>query len=136
MSCTLSIEPEAGKPRITLTNCHGFTITAVLPASARVFDDEDHIVGVAAGPAYFTVHQDGTLEFVSESVEYYTTISTGFARAISDALAPLAGNAVTDDIEIEDPTSVDEDPQAAGRRSRVKKQARRTQRKGRNPKRK
>jgi hypothetical protein len=127
MPCTLSIEPQADRrPRVSLTNCNGFTITALLPASAKVEDDEAGMVSLVAGPAYLNVHADGTLEFASGDVEYYTTISRDFARAISDALRPLRGRAVTDDIEIEDPTGADEDPQVAGRR---KKQTRRRRQK-------
>ena len=127
MPCTLSIEPQADRrPRVSLTNCNGFTITALLPASAKVEDDEAGMVSLVAGPASLNVHQDGTLEFASGDVEYYTTISRDFARAISDALRPLRGRAVTDDIEIEDPTGADEDPQVAGRR---KKQTRRRRQK-------
>ena len=127
MPCTLSIEPQADRrPRVSLTNCNGFTITALLPASAKVEDDEAGMVSLVAGPAYLNIHQDGTLEFASGDVEYYTTISRDFARAISDALRPLRGRAVTDDIEIEDPVGADEDPQVAGRR---KKQTRRRRQK-------
>jgi hypothetical protein len=91
-----------------------------------VEDDEAGMVSLVAGPAYLNVHQDGTLEFASGDVEYYTTISRDFARAISDALGPLTGRAVTDDLEVEDPTGADEDPQVAGRR---KKQTRRRRQK-------
>ena len=142
MPCEIAIElQEDGEgPRITLTGCNGGrSFTSRLPNNAVVFNDPETSRGLEAGHDWsFSVHLDGTVEFNSPAVEYSTTVSEPLARRFYTALEGRAGNVLGDDIVVDDTATEAEDPSNVGgrkRRSRVKKQTRRAQRKRRNTKR-
>jgi hypothetical protein len=138
--------PAGGGPTVVFRPCDGVEIVVSMPYTTVVFGDADFRglhQGSVDGPT-FIVARDGTFEFDDKkAVEINTIIPRRMAQDLFDALGPLVGQKVTRDIAanaegeagVEDPGSASEDPQGAGR-SRVKKQARRTQRKRRNPKRK
>lgn len=136
-----------GGPTVVFKPCEGVEIVVSMPATTVVFDSDGmrglH-QGSARGPNFVVDPRDGAFEFDdTRGVEINTVIPRQMARDLYDALGPLVGQKVTRDIAAngeadegdEDPVQASDDPQGAGR-SRVKKQARRTQRKRRNPKRK
>ena len=135
-----------GGPTVVVKPCDGVEIVVSMPATTVVFEADGmrglH-QGVARGPNFVVDPRDGAFEFDDmRGVEINTILPRQMARDLYDALGPLVGQRVTRDIAAngqaeageEDPGAAGEDPQGAGR-SRVKKQARRTQRKRRNPKR-
>lgn len=134
--------PEGGGPTVVFKPCDGVEIVVSMPYTTVVFGDADFRglhQGSVDGPT-FIVARDGTFEFDDKkAVEINTIIPQQMARDLYDALGPLVGGRVTRDIAANAAAAAEEeDPQAAGRSRglRVKKQARRTQRKRRNPKRK
>jgi hypothetical protein len=133
--------PEGGGPTVVFKPCDGVEIVVSMPYTTVVWEDARAGMrglhqGSVDGPV-FVVMRDGTFEFDDKkAVEINTIIPQQMARDLYDALGPLVGGRVTRDIAANAAAAAEEeDPQAAGR-SRVKKQARRTQRKRRNPKRK
>jgi hypothetical protein len=141
MQCEIAVEPQAGGGvRVTLVNCGFRNITTVLPPGDRVFRDENSR-GLDAGPqGYLTVFRDGVLECKSKDTEFDTKLPAAVARDLFDAFANLpVGQPLEDAIEVggemdeeEENPAVNPNPEGGRRRSRVKKQTRRTQRKRRN----
>jgi hypothetical protein len=135
--------PEGGGPTVVFRPCDGVEIVVSMPYTTVVWEDAPAGMrglhqGSVDGPV-FVVMRDGTFEFDDKkAVEINTVIPQQMARDLYDALGPLVGGRVTRDIAANAAGAEEEDPQAAGRSRglRVKKQARRTQRKRRNPKRK
>lgn len=131
--------PEGGGPTVVFRPCDGVEIVVSMPYTTVVWEDARAGMrglhqGSVDGPS-FIVMRDGTFEFedTQSGVEINTIIPQQMARDLYEALGPLVGRRVTRDIAANaGAAEEDEDPQAAGRRSRVKKQARRTQRKRRN----
>ena len=136
-----------GGPTVVFKPCDGVEIVVSMPSTTVVYEADGmrglH-QGAARGPNFVVDPRDGAFEFDDmRGVEINTILPRQMARDLYDALGPLVGQRVTRDIAAngqaeageEDPGAAGEDPQGAGR-SRVKKQARRTQRKRRNPKRK
>jgi hypothetical protein len=140
MECVISIVPqEEGGPRVTLTNCGIRSITTVLPADSLVFDG-GNTRGLEGGDGHLTIWQDGTLECRSGETEFDTKLPAAIAQDLFAAFKDLAGNALENPIEVgkemeeeEENPAVNPNPEGGKkRRSRVKKQTRRSQRKRRN----
>jgi hypothetical protein len=123
--------PEGGGPTVVFKPCDGVEIVVSMPYTTVVWEDARAGMrglhqGAADGPS-FIVMRDGTFEFDdTKAVEINTIIPQQMARDLYDALGPLVGGRVTRDIAANAAAGAEEeDPQAAGRRSRVKKQTRR-----------
>jgi hypothetical protein len=122
--------PAGGGPTVVFKPCDGVEIVVSMPATTGVFEADGlrglH-QGAARGPTILVDPRDGTFEFDdTKAVEINTIIPQQMARDLYDALGPLVGGRVTRDIAANAAAGAEEeDPQAAGRRSRVKKQTRR-----------
>lgn len=141
---SITIEPRVGGgPVVQLKPCAGMTITMTMPAGTRIFEDEG-ASGLAGDDASLTIHPDGTLEYDSPTAEYSLMLPAGLRTPLVQAFAGRNGQDLEDDIllpeegapvpeEEEENPRVNPNPEGGRkRRSRVKKQTRRSQRKRRN----
>jgi hypothetical protein len=136
---SIAIDPRVGGgPVVELKPCAGTTVVMTMPAGTRIFED-GATRGLAGGDASLTIHRDGTLEYDSPTAEYSLTLPAGLGADLFAAFAGRNGQELEDEIELDDadaenPQQDEENPQNAGRkrRSGVKKQTRRSQRKRRN----
>ena len=143
---TIDIEPRVGGgPVVTIEPCDGVSIVMTMPNGVRVFHGND-VRGLEGGGHSLTIHdEEGLVEYMSPDAEYNINLPVEVADAVYAALANLEGQPLEDEIhapedEEEDAPpepnpaveAVDEDPRGGRkRRSRVKKQTRRTKGKGR-----
>lgn len=141
---SITIEPRVGGgPVVQLKPCEGTTITMTMPEGTRIFEDGG-ASGLAGDDASLTIHPDGTLEYDSPTTEYSMTLPAGLRVSLVQAFAGRNGQDLEDEIELPEegapaPEEEEENPQVnpnpeggRKRRSRVKKQTRRAQRKRRN----
>lgn len=142
----IHIEPRVGGgPTVTIEPCDGVTITMTMPNGVRVFHGND-IRGLEGGGHSLTIHdEEGLVEYMSPDAEYSINLPVELADHVYAALANVAGQPLEDEIHApedeeeeaaEDNPAVeaaaDGDPQGGRkRRSRLKKQTRRTKRKSR-----
>lgn len=130
---SISIGPRiGGGPVVQLIPCPGVTISMTMPAGTRIFDEGGTRGLEAPDRAALSIHQDGTLEYDSASAEYSLRLPAGLAEELFAAFQGKGGQALDDEIELE--AEGEENPGAVegGRRSRLKKQTRRTKGKRRN----
>lgn len=143
---SITIDPQVGGgPIVQLIPCEGVTITMTMSAGVRVYEEAGrrglHVPGTANGTA-LSIHENGTLEYDSPVAEYSLRLPRGLADDLFAAFQGKNGQVLEDEIDLETeegenpagPNVGEEENPYGGRklRSRVKKQARRTQRKRRN----
>jgi hypothetical protein len=145
---SIALEPRMGGGglMVALEPCAGAVFVMTMPEGTRIFEDED-IRGVQGpeGEPSLTIHRDGTLEYDSPDAEYSLTLPPALAGPFFAAFEGRNGQALEEAIVLPDENApavaedeeenprVEENPQGGRkRRSRVKKQTRRTQRKRRN----
>jgi hypothetical protein len=145
---SITIEPRVGGgPVVQLIPCAGVTVTMTMPGPTRIFEGQG-IRGLnvpwAENGLALVIHEDGTLEYNSPWAEYSLVLPRGLADELYAAFAGRNGQALENVIELPGenapaPEEEEENPQVnpnpeggRKRRSRVKKQTRRTQRKRRN----
>ena len=128
---SIAIERRQGSgPIVTLVPCEGTEVVLTMPEGVYVFE-EDASRGLEGNGHSLTIHQDGTLEYDSQTAEYHLQLPRAMADELYAAFEGRAGQGLDAAIEVEG----EEDPTNVGgrkRRSRVKKQTRRTKGRRRN----